>query len=229
MSFNNRKDLVYLLLAGFFVTNALLAEILGGKLIQVGTYVMSMGVVPWPVVFLTTDLINEYFGRDGVRHLTFITVGLILFAFALIFIAINIPAAPVSPVSDEAFNQVLGQSLWIIVGSIIAFIISQLLDVFVFWRFRDQTGGRHLWLRSTGSTIFSQFVDTFVILAIAFWLPGKLKTRDFLGLAFTNYSYKLLIAVSLTPLIYLTHHLIHRFIGDREADSLIEEAVKLSH
>lgn len=229
MNFSNRKDLVYLTLAGVFIANALLAEILGGKLIQVGPFIMSMGVIPWPVVFLTTDLINEYYGRNGVKQLTYLTVGLILFAFLIIFISIKVPAANVSPVSDEAFNQVFGQSLWITFGSLIAFIVSQFLDVFIFWLFRDKTGGKHLWLRSTGSTIFSQLVDTFVILAIAFWLPGKLTTGDFLGLAFINYSYKLIIAVGLTPLIYLVHYVIQQFIGEPEADRLIEEAVKLSH
>jgi queuosine precursor transporter len=210
---NNRKDLVYLILSGLFVANALLGEILGGKLIQAGPYIMSLGVVPWPVVFLTTDLINEYYGKAGVRKLTLITVGLILYAFLIIFVAMSIPAASVSPVKDDAFNAVLGQSQWIIVGSVAAFLASQLIDVTIFWIFRKATNGKMLWLRATGSTAVSQLVDTFVILGIAFWLPGKIETKDFLNLAFANYTYKFAIAVGLTPLIYAAHAAIDKFLG----------------
>lgn len=229
MRSQSRRDLLHLVLAGFFVSNALLGELLGGKLIAVGPFTMSLGVVVWPVVFLTTDIINEYFGKPGVRRLTLLTVGLILYAFLVIFVALQIPAAKISPVDDASFRTVLGQSLWIIVGSVTAFLISQLVDVMVFWLFRDRTAGRHLWLRATGSTAVSQLIDTIVILAIAFWLPGKLSTRDFLGLCLLNYSYKLGIAVLLTPLIYGVHHAIDRYLGEREASQLMEEAVQRSH
>jgi len=210
---NNRKDLVYLILAGLFVANALLGEILGGKLIEAGGYIMSLGVIPWPVVFITTDLINEYYGKSGVRRLTLITVGLILYAFVIIYISMGIPASSVSPVKDEAFNAVLGQSQWIIAGSVVAFAVSQLVDVAVFWLFRDATGGKMLWLRATGSTAVSQLIDTFIVLGIGFWLPGKISTANFLNLAFTNYTYKFGIAIALTPLIYAAHSVIDKYLG----------------
>ncbi len=213
MDLNNRKDLVYLILAGLFVANALLGEILGGKLIEAGGYIMSLGVIPWPVVFITTDLINEYYGKSGVRRLTLITVCLILYAFVIIFISMGIPASSVSPVKDEAFNAVLGQSQWIIVGSIVAFAVSQLVDVAVFWLFRDATAGKMLWLRATGSTAVSQLIDTFIVLGIGFWIPGKITTANFLNLAFTNYTYKFGIAIALTPIIYAAHGAIDRYLG----------------
>jgi len=215
VNLNNRKDLVFLILAGLFVSNAILGEILGGKLIEAGGYIMSLGVIPWPIVFLTTDLINEYYGRSGVRRLTLLTVGLILYAFVVIFIAMAIPASSISPVKDEAFNAVLGQSQWIIAGSVTAFAVSQFVDVAVFWLFRDATGGRMLWLRATGSTAVSQLIDTFIVLGIGFWLPGKIKTSDFLNLAFTNYTYKFAIAVALTPVIYAAHGAIDRYLGEQ--------------
>jgi uncharacterized integral membrane protein (TIGR00697 family) len=226
---SGKRNLVHLVLAGFFISNALLAEILAGKLIGVGPFTMTMGVVVWPFVFLTTDIINEYFGKPGVRRLTWLTVGLILYAFLVIFLSLQIPAAKISPVDDGSFRTVLGQSLWIIAGSVTAFLVSQFVDVVVFWIFRDRTGRRHLWLRATGSTAVSQLIDTFVILAIAFWLPGKLTTRDFLGLCLLNYSYKLAIAVLLTPLIYAVHRGIDRYLGEREASDLLEAAVQRSH
>ena len=150
--FRSKKDTVFVILAGIFITNAVVAELIGGKLIQIGPFVMSIGILPWPVVFLTTDLINEYFGEKGVRRLSFITASLIAYAFLVLLLAIAIPAAKgISPVNDEQFQAVFGQSMWIIVGSIIAFMVSQLIDVTVFWYFRNKTGSKKIWLRTTGS------------------------------------------------------------------------------
>ena len=96
----SRRDKVFLLLGGIFVTNAIVAELIGGKLFAVGPFVMSMGILPWPIVFLTTDLINEHYGKSGVKFLTFTTVGLITFTFFVLFGAIQIPAVDFSPVDD---------------------------------------------------------------------------------------------------------------------------------
>jgi uncharacterized integral membrane protein (TIGR00697 family) len=224
----SRRDLVYLALAGFFVTNAILGEVSGGKLFTVGPFTLSIGVIPWPVVFIATDLINEYFGREGVKRLTFVTIGLIVYAFGVLYLAIQVPAASFSPVSDAQFAAVFGQSLWIIAGSVTAFTLSQLVDVGVFWLVRHKTGGRFLWMRATGSTVVSQFIDSIVIIGIAFWLPGKVKTSEFLTVAASNYSYKFLIAVCMTPFIYIAHSAIDRFLGREEAGQLIERAAKAS-
>ncbi|MGE0527905.1 MAG: queuosine precursor transporter [Bdellovibrionales bacterium] len=236
MSPKRKREFVYLVLSGIFITNALLGELIGGKLIQVGPFTMSLGVLPWPVVFLTTDLINEYFGKAGVRNLTLFTAALVVYAFVILYAGMKIPAVSFSPVTDDNFANVFGQSLWIIVGSLIAFLISQLIDVLVFWLVRAKTAGRLLWLRATGSTAVSQLVDTFVIMGIAFYLPSVLKLvpedrrmtfEQYLALSGTNYSYKLLIAVLLTPLIYLGHSLIDNLLG-QQAEHLIEEAAESS-
>jgi len=228
MDVTSRRDIVYLALAGFFVTNAVLGEVTGGKLFSWGPFTLSIGVIPWPVVFLSTDLINEYFGRDGVRKLTFMTIGLIIYAFVVLFLAMQVPAVSFSPVTDAQFEAVFGQSLWIIVGSVTAFALSQVVDVGVFWLVRHKTGGRFLWMRATGSTVASQFIDSIVIIGVAFWLPGKVKTSEFLTVAASNYSYKFLIAVGMTPFIYMAHSAIDRFLGREEAHQLIERAAKAS-
>ena len=228
MNIQSRRDIVYLALAGFFVTNAILGEVTGGKLFTLGPFTLSIGVIPWPVVFIATDLINEYFGREGVKRLTFMTIALIVYAFIVLFLAIQVPAASFSPVTDEQFKAVFGQSLWIIVGSVTAFAISQLVDVAVFWLVRHRTGGRFLWMRATGSTVVSQLIDSIVIIAIAFWLPGKVKTSEFLTVAGSNYSFKLLIALGTTPFLYLGHAAIDRFLGAEQAHELIERSVKAS-
>lgn len=214
MDFNKRKDLVFIILAGFFVTNAIVAELIGGKLVQFfDLFTQSLGIILWPVVFLLTDLINEHYGKQGVRKLTYITIGLIIYTFVLISIGISIKSVSFSPVNDETFRTVFGQSQWIIVGSIVAFLCSQLVDVYIFWIFRNLTGGRLIWLRATGSTVVSQLIDTFVVQYIAFVLPGKWAFDTFLSNAAWGYLFKLLVAVCLIPFIYLGHFLINRYLS----------------
>ena len=217
MDFKNRKDLVFIVLAGFFVTNAIVAELIGGKLIQFfGLFTQSLGIILWPIVFILTDLINEHFGKQGVRKLTFITVGLIIYTFILVTIGLNIKAINFSPVNDENFKIVFGQSQWIMVGSIIAFLLSQLVDVSVFWLLRAKTGNKYIWLRATGSTVVSQLIDTFVVQFIAFVLPSKWAFNEFLKNACWGYSFKLLVALCLIPLIYVGHFAIKKFMGKTE-------------
>jgi len=214
MDFSKRRDLVFIILAGFFITNAIVAELIGGKLIQFfGLFTQSLGIILWPVVFILTELINEHYGKKGVRNLTYITVGLIAYTFLLLLIGTNIPAIQGSPVDDAHFKTVFGQSQWIIIGSIIAFFISQLVDVYIFWLFRKKTGGKMIWLRSTGSTVVSQLIDTFVVQFIAFVIPGVCTYALFLHNALCGYLFKLLIAVCLIPFIYLGHYLINRFLA----------------
>lgn len=213
LMFKNKKDLVYIILAGIFITNAIVAELIGGKLIHVGSAVMSIGILPWPIVFITTDLINEHFGQKGVKKLSLITAGLITYCFVLLYFALKIPAVKgANLVTDSQFNAVFGQSMWIIVGSITAFLVSQLIDVTIFHFFKNKTGSKMIWLRSTGSTVISQLFDSFIVLGIAFYLTGKMTTDVFVKSAFTGYFVKLIIAILLTPLIYLGHYLIKRYL-----------------
>jgi len=213
MNFRNRKDIVFLVLAGFFITNAIIAELIGGQLIQFfGLFTQSIGIILWPIIFILTDLINEHFGKDGVKKLTYITVGLISFAFIILSIAITIPATSFSPVNNEVFKTVFGQSQWIIVGSIIAFLISQLVDVYTFLFFKKITGNKFIWLRATGSTLISQLVDTFVVQYIAFVLPSKWTFNEFMTNASYGYVFKLFIAIALIPLIYIGHFVINKFL-----------------
>jgi uncharacterized integral membrane protein (TIGR00697 family) len=234
MKMQSRKDLVYLVLTAFFISNAILAELIGGKLIYIplelpwfGKPAASIGVIPWPIVLVATDIMNEYFGREGVKRITLITVAMISYCFVILYLAMQVPAASFSPVNDETFKIVFGQSMWIIFGSIIAFAVSQLIDVTVFWFVRERTKGKMLWLRTTGSTVVSQLIDSVLIIGIAFWLPGKVQTSDFINVAMTNYSYKLIIAIAMTPLIYLIHNMIDRYLG-KEANQMIETSAKES-
>ncbi|ESU28940.1 putative integral membrane protein [Flavobacterium limnosediminis JC2902] len=220
--FKSKKDIVYIILAGLFITNAIVAELTGGKLIQIGPFIMSIGILPWPIVFITTDIINEHFGRDGVKKLSFITAGLIAYCILILFIGTKIPAFETAEtVNDEQFYAVFGQGLFIMVASIIAFLVSQLIDVTVFWFLRNKTGKKMIWLRSTGSTVISQLIDSFIVSGIAFWLTGKITTSQYINMSFTGYTFKLILAVALTPLIYLGHYLIEKYLhtANPETDS----------
>jgi len=211
--FQSKKDIVYVILAGIFITNAVVAELIGGKLIDVGPAVMSIGILPWPIVFITTDLINEYFGEKGVRKLSILTAALIAYTFIVLFFAMKIPSTGISSVTSAQFNAVFGQSQLIIVGSIVAFLVSQLIDVTIFHFVKRRTGNKMIWLRSTGSTAISQLVDSFIVLGIAFWLPGIMDTKTFIISGFTGYTVKLLIAVLMTPMIYLGHYIIEKYMA----------------
>lgn len=237
MIFKTKKEILYLTLAGFFITNAIVAEMIGGKLIDIGksfsegTFIMSVGILLWPIVFLTTDLINEYFGKTAVRKLSFITAGLVLYAFIVLGFAMQVNAIPGSPVNDASFNNVFGQSMWIIMGSIVAFITSQLIDVFMFWFIRNKTGGKMLWLRATGSTTISQLFDTFIVGGVGLWLPTLLYPDKYhfpfdmyVKASLTGYTAKLIIAVTLTPIIYLGHYLADKYLGEKESDKIILES-----
>ncbi|HYG03341.1 MAG TPA: queuosine precursor transporter, partial [Chryseosolibacter sp.] len=190
------------------------------------------GALIWPVVFITTDLINEYFGKSGVKRISYFTVILIAYAFVIIFLSIELPPASWwkevrlddgSIFSmDLAFNRILGQGQRIIIGSLAAFLVGQLVDVYVFQRLRKMTGTRYLWLRATGSTLVSQLVDSFVVLFIAFY--GVFATDQIIAIGITNYIYKFAVAILLTPIIYLGHSLIDNYLGKSEAKRITDEA-----
>lgn len=226
--FQSKKELVFITLAMFFAADAITAELIGGKLISIHGYTFSIGVIPWPVVFIASDIINEFYGKTGVRRLSFITAGLIGYAYLVLWAAMSVHASSISPISDEVFQNVFGQSMWLILGSLVAFVCSQLVDNGVFWLLRKRTGHSMMWLRSTGSTVVSQFVDTLVVLGIGFWLQGKLTTTQYIHIVGVQYTFKIIIAILSTPLIYVGHNIIVKIIGHEEAHKIIEETARQS-
>lgn len=253
LTLEQKRNRLFIVLSGIFITNALLAEIIGVKIFSAESTIglqpahlnilgfemdfnLTAGALIWPVVFITTDLINEYFGKPGVKRISYLTALLISYAFAVIFLAINLPPASWwiegtdnagNPVNmDIAFNKILGQGLRIILGSLAAFLIGQLVDVFVFQRLRRATGSKRLWLRATGSTLVSQLVDSFVVLFIAFY--GVFPTQQIIAIGITNYIYKFAVAVLLTPVIYFGHTVIDNYLGKENAAELSEKAAEQS-
>jgi uncharacterized integral membrane protein (TIGR00697 family) len=225
-AWNQRRQWLFVFLAGLFVTNAVTAELISNKLIEIpvsfdlgdlkfGPFVTIVGVIPWPVVFILTDLLNEFYGEKAVRRLSWITSILIAYCFIIVSIALSLPAKEIpgsTLATDAEFSKVFGQAQMVIIGSIAAFLFSQLLDATLFQWIKRKTGNRYIWLRSTGSTVISQMVVTIAVLYIGFVLPGAISFGDFLSIAPTNYFLKLLIAISLTPLIYLGHYLVKKYL-----------------
>jgi uncharacterized integral membrane protein (TIGR00697 family) len=225
----NKKTFILFILSGFFIANTIVAEMIGSKLIHYGgPFVNSVGLILWPFVFILTDILNEYYGKEVVKRLSFITVGLIAYIFLILMIVTRIKAVDYSPAKDEAFSNIFGQSMFMIIASIIAFIVSQLIDSLVFWLIRKRTGSKMLWLRSTGSTVVSQLIDTFLIQFIAFVIPGTWTINEFLKNAAFGYSLKIIIAICLIPFIFLLHKLLDNYFGEEESDKLIEKTAQES-
>jgi len=250
-----KKTKLFLVLCSIFLANALLAEIIGVKIFSAEAMLglpgaqipvlpgftldfnLTAGVVIWPIVFITTDIINEYFGKKGVKRISIITVCLILYAFLVITIITNLPPAQfwldVNSKDtagnafniDFAFNSIFRQGGGIIIGSVVAFLVSQLLDASVFHWLRKLTGSKKIWLRATGSTLVSQLIDSFVVLFIAFYAFGNWSVAQVISVAIINYIYKFTVAIVLTPLLYIAHYLIDGYLG-RDAELILQEAEK---
>lgn len=183
---------------------------------------MTAGVIAFPLTFIVTDLMNEYYGKRGIRFVTFVGMAMIAFEFLLLKVAMEVPVDPASPVSQEAFVEVFGNSTRVIVGSLIAYLLGQLADITLFHWLRNLTEGRYLWLRATGSTFGSQFIDTFIVLSVAFF--GQLSFQEIIAITLFNYGYKFVIAIVITPIIYLAHWGMDRYLGHETAEELREKA-----
>jgi uncharacterized integral membrane protein (TIGR00697 family) len=248
----DKSAILFYILGSFFIANALLAEFIGVKIFSLEStfgfnplnltilgienlsFNLTAGVVLWPVVFVMTDIINEYFGRKGVRFMSFTAAILIAYAFMMVYFSMGLTPAgfwieritSAGPVNmDIAFNTIFGQGLWIIVGSLTAFLIGQLVDVTVFHYFKSFTGSSKIWLRATGSTLVSQLVDSFVVLFIAFCIGAGWDMKLVLVIGLVNYIYKFFIAVLITPLLYLLHSVIDNYLGKELSEKLQYEAM----
>ena len=243
---------LFYILGAFFIANALLAEFIGVKIFSlektfnlspVGfnilgfdlSFNLTAGVLLWPVVFIMTDIINEYYGKRGVRLVSFTAAGLILYAFLMVFFSMRLTPSDFwiqretvrgTVNMDMAFNTIFGQGLWIIFGSLTAFLIGQLVDVTVFHFFKSKTGNPKIWLRATGSTLVSQFMDSFVVLFIAFYLGAGWDIILVLAIGIVNYMYKFVVAVVLTPVLYVIHYFIDLYLGKEAAEKLMLEATQ---
>lgn len=238
---------LFLGFTAFFVANALIAECIGGKLFSLEkvlgiapanftlfgqsglSFTLTCGVLLWPLEFIMTDIVNEYFGPKAVKRISYTAVALIAYAFVMFYLAIWI--APDNwwlgsgsqkglPNMQTAFNAIFGQSNWIIIASLVAFLVSQVVDVLVFHRIKRMTGEKHIWLRATGSTLVSQLIDSYIVLIIAFKIGSDWSWGRVLAIGMMNYTYKFVVAIVLTPVIYIAEKQIERYVGADKAKQM---------
>jgi hypothetical protein len=231
---------LFVIFTAFFVANALIAECIGTKIFSLeklfGQHPLSFtlfgqsglgisltcGVLLWPLEFIMTDIVNEYYGPKAVRRISFIAVGLIAYAFLMFYMSMGVPAADFwfgtgvedgIPNMSKAYNSIFGQGMWIIFASITAFLVSQIVDVTVFHKIKKITGEKKVWLRATGSTLVSQLVDSFIVLFIAFKIGKGWSWQLVFAICLINYAYKFTMAIILTPVIYFVEHRIEKYFG----------------
>lgn len=211
---------LFVVLAAVFCTCLVVGDIIGGKLIEAHvfglTIPLTVGMIPFPVTFLLTDLLNEFYGKQAARFVTWVAFAMAVLAFAFLYLALQIPIAEIARapdwtgVTEHSFENVFGGSLRMIVASLSAYLVSQFADIGVFHLLRRATQGRMLWLRATGSTVISQGIDTITIQVVAWY--GKLPISEIVALMVSSYLIKFLIAVGLTPGIYGAHALVERVL-----------------
>lgn len=247
-----KSNRLFFILGGFFLANAFIAEFIGVKIFSLentlgmspwgldpmggeGPLNFTAGVLLWPIVFIMTDVINEYFGVSGVRFLSYLAASLIAYAFIMVFLSISLSPADWwvegytqkgIPNMQAAFAGVFGQGLWIITGSLIAFLVGQIVDATVFRKVKELTGKNRIWLRATLSTMVSQLIDSYLVLYIAFVLGADWSMDMLFSIGTTNYIYKVAIAICFIPFLYLIHNLIDRYLGADVSDELKELALK---
>lgn len=252
---NSRAHRLFVFFAAFFVANALIAECIGVKVFSLEKWIgidpfdftllgesglafsLTCGVLLWPLEFVMTDIINEYYGPKAVKLITWLAIGLILYAFLMFFITMKAPAAGFwdgtgeskgVPNMTNAFNAIFGQGMWIIIGSLVAFLVAQIVDVLIFHKIKKVTGEKMVWLRATGSTVVSQLVDSFIVLFIAFHIGNDWSIQKVLAIGIVNYTYKFLMALLLTPLLYFVHNRVDRYLGHEQAQAMKLAAMKTS-
>jgi uncharacterized integral membrane protein (TIGR00697 family) len=238
---------LFLGITAFFVANALIAECIGGKIFSLEgvlglppanftifgetglSFNLTCGVLLWPLEFVITDIVNEYYGPKAVRRISITAVSLILYAFLMFYIAMRISPASFwvgskvdngVPSMQAAFEAIFGQGMWIILGSLGAFLISQFIDVIVFHKIKKVTGEKMPWLRATGSTLVSQLVDSFVVLVIAFKLGNNWTWSFVIAVCLVNYMYKFAMAIILTPAITFIESRIEKYVGFETAKKM---------
>jgi uncharacterized integral membrane protein (TIGR00697 family) len=246
----DRPTKLFLGFTAFFCCNALIAEAIGTKLFSLEklfgahpvnfslfgqnglSFTLTCGVLLWPLEFVITDIVNEFYGPKAVRRISYTAVCLIAYAFLMYFLAIRIPPADAwiassskqgVPNIQDAFSAIFGQGNMIIIGSLVAFLVSQVVDVTVFHQIKKRTGNKHLWLRATGSTLVSQLVDSYIVLFIAF--SQYFTWQQILAIGMMNYIYKFSVAILLTPLIYLVEGRIERYVGHETAEKMKRTAM----
>ena len=217
---NNKlqANTLYLILSGIFIASLVSCNLIFQKFFQIDiwlpfignyTFEQSVGLLPYPVTFIVTDIISEIYGRKKANQV--VTAGLVASLFMLLIVTISdfMPAAPWSPVGSDTFHQVFGLSGAAVFASMMAYLFAQYIDIRIFHFWKRLTKGKHLWLRNNASTIFSQFIDTFSVLFLL-CMFNVLSWDIFSTLLINGFLFKIFFAAFDTPIVYLITYYIRR-------------------
>jgi queuosine precursor transporter len=213
----DRKQRTFVFLTALFVAALITGDFIGGKFFVLFGRSFSAGIIPFPLTFVLTDVVNEFYGTHGARRLTYAGLGAAVFVWAVINLALALPTSSQSPIPDAVFRGAFGTSSRLYAASLTAYMIGQLLDISIFQVLRRLTGHRLLWLRATGSTVLSQAIDSFAVSFV--FLVGARSLRFITTNAANNYVGKLVMAILLTPMIYIGHAVFRRILAIPEKDS----------
>jgi uncharacterized integral membrane protein (TIGR00697 family) len=205
-----RKEAAFLILAGIFLVSLVVANLITAKLFVLFGVTLAAGIIPYPVTFLATDLICEVYGQKRANLLVF--VGFLLSLYVLLILKLGQHVEPFEPANvQREYEVIFGQSARAIFASMVAYLVAQLVDVRLFHFWKRKTKGKHLWLRNNASTMFSQLVDTILVISILFW--GQLPTSTLIEIMVASYLFKISIAAVDTPFFYFGTAWLKRWLG----------------
>ena len=214
--------LLYLILSGLFIAALVSCNLIANKFVSVNlgfkTFVVSAGVLPYPLTFLITDILSEIYGRRRTNAVVLAGFFGSLLVLLILYLGGYFNAIENSPVSDGLYNQVFQNSFRIIMASMMAYIVAQFVDIRLFHFWKKLTKGKHLWIRNNFSTIFSQLLDTIMVVSVIF--AGKESFGFIGGLILDGWFFKALFALADTLIIYLIIYLIRRYFNLKQAEEL---------
>lgn len=226
---------LFITLVSVFMVCLVIGDVIGGKLSSFHLlgreWVFSVGQLAFPVTFILTDILNEFYGRKVVRRVTYLAFVMVGLTFCIVYLSAQLPWASFTldpqwdrdgNVAPRTFHIVFTQATDIQLASMFAFLIANLVDIWVFFVVKKLTRDKLLWLRATGSTAVSQLIDTVVISGIIWW--NKVGFENYVVIVLTSYAIKLTAAVFVTPVIYLLHDLIEKRYGIAPAPPEVESA-----
>lgn len=208
----NSADLIFLILAALFIASLIACNLIANKFVEVDlgfkTFVLSAGVLPYPLTFLITDLLSEIFGKKETQKVVISGFIASIFVIGIIYLGAMFPAVADSKVDDQVYNTTFMSTWRVILASMTAYLVAQLIDVRIFHFWKRLTNGKMLWLRNNGSTIFSQLVDSALVTTVIF--IGILPSGEIGSLVLDAWLFKILVAFVDTPVFYFFTYLIRR-------------------
>lgn len=212
---NARAYFLFLILMALFIAALITCNLIANKYVEVDVgfkvFVLSAGVLPYPLTFLLTDILSEIYGRKQTNRVVYAGFAASLFVILIVHLGSIFPAVPDSNVSDEVYNTTFKSTWRIILASMTAYLTAQLIDIRLFHFWKNLTNGRMLWLRNNASTIFSQLVDSTLVTTVIF--IGDLEAGKIVSFILDAWLFKILVALADTPVIYGTTYLVRKSFG----------------